>query len=114
MAIIKCDGKKMVVTLDDGRTATRATKNIYHAAVVGIRDGKLRILSAHNTEAKARETFQATKAGKWISTQYNHATDLELVVESGNFEPVSPEEQEAIIAAECKAIAEGRPARRKL
>lgn len=111
MANITSNGKEMTVTMDDRRTASRATQNFYQAAVVGMKNGRLCILSAHYNASNARDAMANVLAGKFVSHKFTGATALQIVERSEEWEPLSAEQQEEKLAAECLAIREGRPAR---
>lgn len=79
MATITYTARHMIVTLDDGRTAKRATRNQYAAAIVGVKAGKLCVLSAHYDMSKARETLAAVKSGKFVNFNFAGATEIQIV-----------------------------------
>ncbi len=69
--VITFKGSKMTVTMPNGDTATRTTKNAYQAAVVGYgEDGKLHLVSAHGAVVDAQKAIATAKAGKHVNFNY--------------------------------------------
>jgi hypothetical protein len=87
MADITNTASMMTVTLNDGRSAKRATRNLYAAAIVGMKGSKLCVISAHYEVERARETMAAAQAGKFISHKFYGATELQIVTADAGFEP---------------------------
>ena len=74
MPTLECTGKKLIVTMEDGRKAMRSTANHYKAAIVGTYpDGKFVILSAHWTIESAGSTVATVKSGKFVNHNYTRA-----------------------------------------
>lgn len=73
-------GKKLIAH-HNGKVATRATKNIYAAAVVAEdANGKLLILSAHYTAEQAHKAAANHWAGDFVNFNYRKAVTRPVVL----------------------------------
>lgn len=63
------------VTMPNGDTATRSTKNTYAAVVVGYKAGKLSILSCHDNAANAQASIIRHNAGQYVNQNYRSKLD---------------------------------------
>jgi len=89
--VITFKGSKMTVTMPNGDTATRTTKNAYQAAVVGYgEDGKLHLVSAHGAVADAQKAIATAKAGKHVNFNYRKVKG-EFYIATAAAEPAGAE-----------------------
>lgn len=70
---------KMIVTLANGDKAARSTKNIYGAAIVGYKKGKLVICSAHTNKQLAVAALDKVNRGIYVNFKFKGVTDLQIV-----------------------------------
>ncbi|MDH1403759.1 hypothetical protein [Pseudomonas sp. GD03730] len=91
--VITFKGSKMTVTMPNGDTATRTTKNAYQAAVVGYgEDGKLHLVSAHGAVVDAQKAIATAKAGKHVNFNYRKVKG-EFYIATTAADPVGTEDE---------------------
>lgn len=89
--VITFKGTKMTVTMPNGDTASRTTKNAYKAAVVGYgEDGKLHLVSAHGAVADAQKAIATAQAGKHVNFNYRKVKG-EFYIATAAAEPAGSE-----------------------
>lgn len=81
---------KLIVTTASGEVAKRISNNVYSAAIVGRKAGKLVIVFASWSIQNAREALENVKAGKFVNHKFTGVTELEII-ERSDWEPEDPD-----------------------